>query len=218
MCRCARPTTSGRGSRSSRASWRVSGRCGGSTRRICTGSPRWPAARPSGMPRSSSRARPAHRLALHRRTCATTATWRFEPIGGRRDPHARGDRARARGVAEHAAELLGLAQRRVRRDMERFKDLVESLPATGEAGDAGGGRDRASGDSDATLGPEGYSETTRLPSLSRLRGMTVVNREDEEGRQGAARSISTRAPTTSAIWASRPDGCRAAPTSCPSTT
>ena len=60
----------------------------------------------------------------------------FEPIGA--------DATRVRvaiehdpdGVAEHAAELLGLAQRRVRRDMERFKDLVESrAPPGSSAGD-----------------------------------------------------------------------------------
>jgi sporulation protein YlmC with PRC-barrel domain len=87
------------------------------------------------------------------------------------------------GVAEHAAELLGLAQRRVRRDMERFKDLVEARSASAAAGTEGGARDvrdRATDDTDAAVGPEDYPETTRLPSLSRLRGLTVVNREDEK--------------------------------------
>lgn len=80
----------------------------------------------------------------------------------------------AEGAAEKAARATGLAERRVRRDMERFKDLVESREDAGAHGaDAGG-------DDAATLGPEGYSEGTRLPSLSRLRGMTVVNREDEK--------------------------------------
>lgn len=100
----------------------------------------------------------------------------FEPVGD--------DATRVRvaiehdpeGVAEHAAELLGLAQRRVRRDMERFKDLVESRATPADAAEDR----RADDDRDSVLGPEGYSETTRLPSLSRLRGMTVVNREDEK--------------------------------------
>jgi sporulation protein YlmC with PRC-barrel domain len=75
-------------------------------------------------------------------------------------------------MEREAAGAPGYAERRVRRDMERFKDLVESRAAA--AGEVG--RD----DDDATLGPEGYSDSTHLPSLSRLRGMTVVNREDEK--------------------------------------
>lgn len=102
----------------------------------------------------------------------------FEPIGDDATRVSVAIEHEAEGVAEQAAELLGLAQRRVRRDMERFKDLVESRGGArdGEGRDGGGARDGA----DAPLGPEGYSETTRLPSLSRLRGMTVVNREDEK--------------------------------------
>lgn len=74
------------------------------------------------------------------------------------------------GAAGYADELMGFAQRRVRRDIERFKDLVESRRAAAAR----------AGEAEATVGPEGYSETTRLPSLSRLLGLTVVNLEDEK--------------------------------------
>lgn len=70
----------------------------------------------------------------------------------------------AEGAAGDPARATGLAQRRVRRDIERFKDLVESRAGEGAA----------------TAGPEDRFQSTRLPSLSRLRGMTAVNREDEK--------------------------------------
>ncbi len=88
-------------------------------------------------------------------------------------------------VGERAAEALGLVQRRVRRDMERFKDLVESqcdkgADQRGEVRESDAGALDRSDDTDAPVGPEEYPETTRLPSLSRLRGMTVRNPEDEK--------------------------------------
>ncbi len=70
----------------------------------------------------------------------------------------------AEGAAGDGAHATGLAQRRVRRDIERFKDLVESRAGEGAA----------------ATGPGDHSQSTRLPSLSRLRGMTAVNREDEK--------------------------------------
>ena len=42
-------------------------------------------------------------------------------------------------------------------------------------------------DETASIGPEGYSESTRLPSLSRLRGMEVRTTHREEARQGQGR-------------------------------
>lgn len=88
------------------------------------------------------------------------------------------------GAIEHAAEVTGIAQRRVRGDMERFKELIEERgEATGgwrgrvEDGGDGAGDAR---DDEARIGPEGYSDTTRLPSLGRLQGMEVRNPEDEK--------------------------------------
>ena len=120
-------------------------------------------------------------------------------------------------LVEKAGDALGLAERRVRRDLERFKDVVESSGGEdggwrgeirdGEVRDAddddgrstagtaaaGAGvgataaslgddddRDRTRDDDDATIGPEGYSEGTRLPSLSRLRGMEVRSTDGEK--------------------------------------
>ncbi len=91
----------------------------------------------------------------------------FEPIGESATRVHLAIAHEPEGAAERLAALTGLAQRRVRRDIERFKDLVES------------GED-ADGDRDDGVGPEGYSPSTRLPSLSRLRGMTVRNAEDEK--------------------------------------
>ena len=66
-------------------------------------------------------------------------------------------------LAEKAAGAAGLVERRVRGDLERFKDVVES-----------GERERDRWEDDGgVIGPEGYPEGTRLPSLSRLRGMEV---------------------------------------------
>lgn len=87
------------------------------------------------------------------------------------------------GMAEKAGDALGLAERRVRRDLERFKDVVES-----RGGDESGGwrgeihdGDVRDGDDDrTTIGPEGYSEGTRLPSLSRLRGTEVRTTDGEK--------------------------------------
>jgi sporulation protein YlmC with PRC-barrel domain len=102
----------------------------------------------------------------------------------------------------------GLQRRRIRRDLERFKDMVESraaeggaagqgerpadaapdgAPATGYAGavaDRADHRDdpRFAGDGDedaAPLGPEEYGEGTRLPSIRLLRGMPVRDRADD---------------------------------------
>jgi sporulation protein YlmC with PRC-barrel domain len=92
------------------------------------------------------------------------------------------------GVEERVGQALGLARRRIKRDMERFKDLVESRQsATG--GWRGAVHDGAPGElapgaaespDEAAIGPESYSESTRLPSLSRLRGMTLSNIEGEK--------------------------------------
>ncbi len=97
------------------------------------------------------------------------------------------------GIAEKAAGSLGLAERRVRGDLERFKELVESGngdPSGGWRGEIHGGEVR-NGDPDRTgpelsddepagLGPEGYSEATRLPSLGRLRGMDARTTDGEK--------------------------------------
>lgn len=131
------------------------------------------------------------------------------------------------GVAEKAAGAIGLVERRVKRDLERFKDVVESGAgdesggwrgeirrgevvegdddrsaagrAAAAAAGAGAGATAASlgrddrddrnrwdddrdrwDDDDGGIGPEGYSETTRLPSLSRLRGMEVRTTDGEK--------------------------------------
>ena len=69
----------------------------------------------------------------------------------------------------------------MRGDLERFKDLVEA----GGGDDTGGWRGEIhegkvrNGD-EAGIGPEGYSETTRLPSLGRLRGMDVRTTDGEK--------------------------------------
>ena len=127
------------------------------------------------------------------------------------------------GLLEKAGDALGLAERRVRRDLERFKDVVESSGDDQEGGwrgeirdgelretdselsdnqeaaaaTAGGGAgataaslrddDREArgladeGDDDeAIIGPEGYPESTRLPSLSRLRGMDARTTDGEK--------------------------------------
>ena len=100
------------------------------------------------------------------------ATVAFEPIGDDATRVHLAIEHDPQGAGGHAAELMGLAKRRVRRDIERFKDLMESRgAAAGRASEA---------EAQATVGPEGYSETTRLPSLSRLLGLTVVNLEDEK--------------------------------------
>lgn len=108
----------------------------------------------------------------------------FEPIGEDATRVHLAIEHEPQGAAEHAAEMVGLAQRRVRRDVERFKDLVESRTATATHEDDAAADPRGDvgdePDAEAGVGPEGYSETTRLPSLSRLRGMTVVNPEDEK--------------------------------------
>ncbi len=84
------------------------------------------------------------------------------------------------GPVERAGEALGLASRRVRGDLERFRELAESE------------RGRAAGDGpilaeetgswtgdDAEIGPEDYPTGTRLPSLSRLRGSDVYDQHGE---------------------------------------
>jgi sporulation protein YlmC with PRC-barrel domain len=86
------------------------------------------------------------------------------------------------GLAERAGDALGLAERRVRRDLERFKDLVESTggdPDGGWRGEIHGGEVR-NGDEGAGIGPERYPEATRLPSLGRLRGMEARTTEGEK--------------------------------------
>jgi sporulation protein YlmC with PRC-barrel domain len=86
------------------------------------------------------------------------------------------------GLTERAGGALGVAERRVRGDLERFKDLVES----GRGDETGGWRgeihegDVRNGDDAAGIGPEGYSESTRLPSLGRLRGMDVRTTDGEK--------------------------------------
>ena len=98
------------------------------------------------------------------------------------------------GLLEKAGDALGLAERRVRRDLERFKDVVESSGDDEHGGWRGEIRDdrpreddseaRGSADDrdddEAIIGPEGYSESTRLPSLSRLRGMDVRTTDVEK--------------------------------------
>lgn len=59
----------------------------------------------------------------------------------------------------------GLVQRRVRREIERFKDLVEA---------------RAAGDPPEGAVADREPPAVRLPSLSSLRGMAVRNDEDEK--------------------------------------
>jgi hypothetical protein len=100
------------------------------------------------------------------------ATVAFEPMG---DDATRVHLAIDQETA--AGEDGDLAQRRVRGDVERFRELVESrAPSADGDGDAVDPRDEP----DAAVGPEGYTETTRLPSLSRLMGMTVCNLDDEK--------------------------------------
>ena len=112
------------------------------------------------------------------------------------------------GLVDKAGDALGLAERRVRRDLERFKDVVESSgddtggarrgevrngdadrPAVETSGAAAGATAASLRDDDdptldddetASIGPEGYSESTRLPSLSRLRGMEVRTTDGEK--------------------------------------
>ena len=97
-----------------------------------------------------------------------------------------------KGLVEKAGDALGLAERRVRRDLERFKDVVESGGddpngwrgeiSDGQVRDDDDREARGSDDEDdeAVIGPEGYSESTRLPSLSRLRGMEVRTTDGEK--------------------------------------
>jgi hypothetical protein len=104
------------------------------------------------------------------------------------------------GIADKAADALGVAERRVRGDLERFKDLVE--PGGGDAsggwrgqihggevrdGDPDPPRRAPSEDEPAGIGPEGYSESTRLPSLGRLRGADV--RTTEGGKIGTVKDV-----------------------------
>jgi sporulation protein YlmC with PRC-barrel domain len=93
---------------------------------------------------------------------------------------------------EKAGDAAGLSQRRVADDLERFKELVESRgTATGawrgevHGGEVTDGPGEQAGtgveaDEPAPIGPEGYSESTRLPSLSRLRGMDVCTPEGDK--------------------------------------
>ena len=106
----------------------------------------------------------------------------FEPVGDRSTRVAVEITRDDEGLAEKAGDALGMAERRVRRDLERFKDVVESSGGdTGWRGEIHGGEVRDGDDDDAaSIGPEGYPEGTRLPSLSRLRGMEARTTDGEK--------------------------------------
>ncbi|HWH14957.1 MAG TPA: SRPBCC family protein [Miltoncostaeaceae bacterium] len=92
------------------------------------------------------------------------------------------------GALEQAGDALGLARRRVKGDLERFREMIESRDEAsgswrgtvqdGEVESSSPGD--AEGDPNASIGPEGYSESTRLPSLSRLKGADVCDRSGEK--------------------------------------
>ncbi len=92
----------------------------------------------------------------------------------------------AEDLGERAGMALGLVQRRVRRNMERFKDLVESREPVEAGHDATDEPDdrvplNAAPAPDVDDDASGAA-STRLPSLSRLRGMTVRNGQEKIGK------------------------------------
>ena len=64
------------------------------------------------------------------------------------------------------------------RDRVRDPDLRDDDPTLDDELDPAG--DRELDDDEAIIGPEGYSESTRLPSLSRLRGMDARTADGEK--------------------------------------
>jgi sporulation protein YlmC with PRC-barrel domain len=115
----------------------------------------------------------------------------FEPLGE--------GATRVNVTIEHEGEALAAAAgtagaigRRVRGDLERFKEMLESRgSATGAwRGDVAGGvvvgrevvgRDPGDEDeSEGLIGPEGYPASTRLPSLRTLKGMDVCTPEGDK--------------------------------------
>lgn len=112
------------------------------------------------------------------------------------------------GLGERAADATGVVERRVRGDLERFRELVESgeAPTGAWRGEVHGGE--VTGGDAAGIGPEGYPERTRLPSLGRLRGMEVRDESGEKVGKVAdvfldARAEHVRYITVSTGWLSR---------------
>jgi sporulation protein YlmC with PRC-barrel domain len=92
----------------------------------------------------------------------------------------------AEGAVGAVADATGAVERRVRGDLERFKQMIESRGAatgawrgTVSEGQVVG-RDPGDDDDAASVGPEGYPASTVLPSLRSLKGMAVCTPDGDK--------------------------------------
>ena len=127
-----------------------------------------------------------------------TGDVRFEPLGESETRVVVRMSHEPEGAVERAADAVGLVRRRVRGDLERFRDLIESRQEPTGAwrgqvrdGDVVGGAAAATAggvaadagqrdDDEPRLGPEGYSEGTRLPRMSAIKGADVCDRDGDK--------------------------------------
>ena len=170
------------------------------------GPPTWLGATPSGTPRSSKQ-EPDSRISW-RSTGGTQNDGEvtFEPLDDGLTRVAVVITHEDEGLVDKAGDALGLAERRVRRDLERFKDVVESggddtgggwrgevrngdadRPAVETSGAAAGATAAPADDDDRTLdetrrraSARGLLREQPLPSLSRLRRMEVRTTDGEK--------------------------------------